>query len=453
MSFPRYERYRESGKEWLGRVPAHWDVTPLKYVASLKGRLGWQGLRADEYTEDGPFLVTSEHFVNEAIDWSRCYHVSPERYALAPEIQLCANDLLIMKDGAAMGKLAYVESVPGPACLNSHLLLFRPRNGRFASRFLFYILGGPSFKSYMARERTGTTFFGISQESIGAFSVALPPIDEQCLILKFLSSEISKIDALISEQQRLISLLKEKRQAVISDAVTKGLNPTTPMKASGIDWLGQVPAHWDVKRLKHVGEAIIGLTYAPTDIVEDEEGLLVLRSSNVQEGRIVFDDNVYVSKVIPEKLIVRRGDILICSRNGSRDLIGKNAMITADTEGFAFGAFMTVFRSEINSYLFWVFNSALFEHQSGAFLTSTINQLTIGTLYGFEVPIPPPEERNEIVMFLGREIAKLEELTAEAEAGISLLQERRTALISAAVTGKIDVRGLVGAHLEGVAAE
>src|ERR1035441_6939632 len=133
MSLPGYQSYKESGLAWLGKVPGHWDVTPLKHVASLKGRLGWQGLRADEYTEDGPFLVTSEHFANEAIDWTRCYHVTPERYAQAPEIQLRADDVLLMKDGAAMGKLAYVHFIPGPACLNSHLLLFRPLNGRFAN--------------------------------------------------------------------------------------------------------------------------------------------------------------------------------------------------------------------------------------------------------------------------------------------------------------------------------
>ena len=210
----------DSGVEWIGKAPAHWDVQPLKYVSKMKGRLGWQGLRADEYTEDGPFLVTSEHFTNDQIDWNRCYHVSPERYAMAPEIQLRDCDLLIMKDGAAMGKLAYVDCLPGAACLNSHLLLFRPLNGRFENRFLYYVLGGQGFRTYMHQTRTGTTFFGISQESIGSFTFALPPISEQRQILDFLNREMFKIDELTSEATRAIDLLQERRTALISAAVT-----------------------------------------------------------------------------------------------------------------------------------------------------------------------------------------------------------------------------------------
>jgi restriction endonuclease S subunit len=250
MKLPRYPKYKDSGVKWLGKFPEHWEVKPLKYIASLKGRLGWQGLRSDEYTDDGPFLVTSEHFSNDKIEWHRCYHVSPDRYDLAPEIQLKSGDLLMMKDGAAMGKLAFLDELPGPACLNSHLLLFRPQNGRFENRFLYYVLGGPGFNSYMVQRRTGTTFFGISQESIGSFSFAIPPISEQNSILAFLRDEASKIDALVEEQRRLIELLKEKRQAAISRAVTKGLNSDTPMKDSGVEWLGEVPEHWEVLQLK-----------------------------------------------------------------------------------------------------------------------------------------------------------------------------------------------------------
>ena len=211
---------KDSGIEWMGMVPEHWEIKPLKYIASLKGRLGWQGLRSDEYTEDGPFLVTSEHFTNDRIDWPRCYHVSPDRYAIAPEIQLQEGDLLMMKDGAAMGKLAYVDNLPGAACLNSHLLLFRPLRGRFENRFLYYVLGGPEFRTYMVRERTGTTFFGISQESIGTFPFACPPITEQREILEFLSRETSKLDSLTAEAESAIALLQERRTALISAAVT-----------------------------------------------------------------------------------------------------------------------------------------------------------------------------------------------------------------------------------------
>jgi type I restriction enzyme S subunit len=214
------------------------------------------------------------------------------------------------------------------------------------------------------------------------------------------------------------------------------------MKYSGIEWMGKIPAHWVVKRLKYCGDALIGLTYDPSDVVDEGEGILVLRSSNVQNGRIVFDDNVYVNQEVPERLIVRRGDILICSRNGSRALIGKNAMIEEQAEGLTFGAFMTVFRSVQNPYLFWVLNSPLFEFQSSSFLTSTVNQLTVGNLRGFEIPLPPPDERVAITAFLEFACQRIDKLISSVVRATELLQERRTAIISAAVTGKIDVRGL-----------
>jgi type I restriction enzyme S subunit len=199
-----------------------------------------------------------------------------------------------------------------------------------------------------------------------------------------------------------------------------------------------LPVHWELRRLKYLGEAITGLTYSPDHVVDEGEGTLVLRSSNVQGGKVVFDDNVYVSMVIDLKLITRMGDIIICSRNGSRALIGKNATIDKLSENQTFGAFMTVFRSKHSAYVSCVLNSPLFEFQSGAFMTSTINQLTLGTLNNFEVPWPPAEERAAIVAFLDRETAKIDRLMAVRQKQVERLQEQRTAVIHHAVTKGID---------------
>ncbi|MDR4517115.1 MAG: restriction endonuclease subunit S [Nitrosomonas sp.] len=204
-------------------------------------------------------------------------------------------------------------------------------------------------------------------------------------------------------------------------------------KDSGIEWLGEIPEHWEIKKLKYLGEALIGLTYDPSDVV-GEDGTLVLRSSNVQNGKIVFEDNVYVRKIIPEKLITKTGDILICSRNGSRALIGKNAEIGTESTGLTFGAFMTIFRSKYNNYLSYIFNSSLFKFQSGSFLTSTVNQLTTSNLYTFEVPFPPIAEHKHIANFLDRETTIINELIVEQQRLIELLKEKRQAVISHAVT-------------------
>ena len=210
-------------------------------------------------------------------------------------------------------------------------------------------------------------------------------------------------------------------------------------KDSEVEWLGEIPSDWEVKKLKYLGEAIIGLTYSPDDVVDDEtQGILVLRSSNVQNKKLAFEDNVYVNKKISEKLTTQKGDILICARNGSRALIGKNAVIDESAEGLTFGAFMSIFRSSFNGYLSNVFNSALFEYQSGTFLTATINQLTTANLNNFEVPLPPIEERRKIIDFLDHETAKIDSLIEKQKQLIQLLKEKRQAVISHAVTKGLD---------------
>ena len=185
---------------------------------------------------------------------------------------------------------------------------------------------------------------------------------------------------------------------------------------------------------------MIGLTYDPQDVVEEEAGILVLRASNIFDGQLVYGDNVFVRSTVPEKLVTREGDILICSRSGSRALIGKNARINAESAGTTFGAFMIVFRGANNDFLHLVFNSRFFEYQSAAFFTSTINQLTLGILYGMKVPFPPLEERQSILRYVEETTAPIYKAVAAAHRKIELLQEYRTRLIADAVTGKLDVR-------------
>ncbi|MFT5700281.1 MAG: type I restriction enzyme S subunit [Desulforhopalus sp.] len=205
-------------------------------------------------------------------------------------------------------------------------------------------------------------------------------------------------------------------------------------KSTHLGWLNRIPDHWQIKRLKYLGDAIIGLTYSPNDVVEESKGVLVLRSSNIQNKKLTYEDNVYVDKRVSPKLVTQKGDILICARNGSRALIGKNAQIDDRSTGLTFGAFMSIFRGPLNDYLSQVFNSTLFEYQSGSFLTSTINQLTTGNLNNFEIPLPPEDERAQIANFLDHETAKIDTLIEKQQQLIALLKEKRQAVISHAVT-------------------
>ena len=224
-----YPSYKPSGVEWIGDVPEHWaEAIKIKYVSSLKGRLGWQGLKAGEYTSEGPYIVSSAHFRNHKINWEICPHVTQERYKLDKHIQLARGDILLMKDGAAMGKLAFVDELPGLACLNSHLLLFRPlaKNGEitYLSQFMFYYMQTECFQSYVQVNGTGATFLGISQESIGNHTVRLPPISEQTAVVEYLNHETADLDTATASANRQIDLLREYRTRLIADVVTGKLD-------------------------------------------------------------------------------------------------------------------------------------------------------------------------------------------------------------------------------------
>lgn len=307
---------------------------------------------------------------------------------------------------------------------------------RLLPRFAYYWATTLPFGAWA----TATALPSMTSSAIKAAPMMLPSLGEQRAIADYLDRETAQIDAFIAKNEELITLLNERRAVVIARAVTRGLDENAEMKESGVATLGLIPAHWTVNRIRNVGRAIIGLTYSPEDICdEDDAGTLVLRAGNVQNGELVFEDCVYVGKAIPRALRLRLGDIVICARNGSARLIGKNAVATSEVVGQTWGAFMAVLRTPINEYLRWVLNSAIFTSSIGAFATSTINQLTSSTLHSLQFAMPPKGEQADISAYLTEATATTDSAVYAARRAIALARERRAALISAAVTGKIKI--------------
>jgi len=269
----------------------------------------------------------------------------------------------------------------------------------------------------------------------------LPSISEQTQIARFLDHETARIDALIEEQQRLIELLKEKRQAVISHAVTKGLDPTVPMKDSGVEWLGQVPAHWVRKRLKNISPFItVGIVVNPSDYVADE-GLPFIYGGEVKEG---FIEVYKARKISPEhsrknrKTMLEAGDI-VTMRVGYP---GLTAVVPPECAGGNCASVMLVKRGDYDSHwLCAVMNSRLVRQQVEVVQYGAAQkQFNIADAIEFWMFEPPIEEQAMIAEFIGRQSSVFNALMEQSERSMLLLQERRSALISAAVTGKIDVR-------------
>jgi len=273
--------------------------------------------------------------------------------------------------------------------------------------------------------------------------VPLPTASERATITSFLDREAAKIDSLVAEQEQLITVLKEKRQAVISHAVTKGLDPSVPMKDSGVEWLGEVPAHWSTGHLTRVADRIVvGIAEAATHAYADE-GVPILRSTNIRAGRITGEILYVDSNFAKERgsKEISAGD-LVTVRTGNA---GVTAVIPEELDGCQCFTMLITTLLDGNSpdfYCYWM-NSIAAQHYFAleGWGTAQVN-ISVPILKALPIPIPPTTEQVAIVSFLNQEIQRLDELTSEAESVIKILRERRSALISAAVTGQIDVRGL-----------
>ena len=431
-----YPVYKQSDIPGIEGIPEHWEAVQLGRIGEFSKGSG--GTKEDEVpfgipcVRYGDIYTTHKRFITQTRSF-----ISPEKAAEYMRIQ--KGDVLFPTSGETIeeiGKSA-VNLMDSPVYCGGDLIIFRsttPVEPRFAG----YALDCPHSQDQKSRMGRGVSIMHIYSNQLKYLWLALPTLDEQVAIVRFLDDADQRIRAYVSAKERLIALLEEMKQAVIHQAVTRGLDPNVKLKPSGVEWLGDVPGHWEVRRLRHLGEAIIGLTYQPQDV--RDTGLLVLRASNISGGKITFEDKVMVEKDIPNRLITQQGDILVCSRSGSRALIGKNAKIDSMAEGMTFGAFMTIFRGSNNDYLHQVFNSRIFEYQSGAFSTSTINQLTLGMINSIHVPFPPFKEREEITLAIEGSTTTIQTAIDQARRQIDLMTEYRTRLIADVVTGKIDVR-------------
>jgi type I restriction enzyme S subunit len=448
MSLKPYPAYKDSGVVWLDKLPDEWAVKRIKHNTYLKGRVGWKGLTSDEFLQDSDaYLVTGTDFNGKYIEWSECYQVERARYDDDPFIQLQEGDLLITKDGT-IGKLALVKQLDKPACLNSGIFLIRPKSD-YKTPFMYWVLQSESFKTFVDLSSTGSTILHLYQNVFDEFAFPVPSPSEQTVIAGFLDRETGKIDQLIAEQEKLIALLAEKRQATILYAVTKGLNPAAPLKHSGLDWLGQIPAHWTACAARRIVRKIEQgwspeCENRPAEI--SEWG--VLKTGCVNRGVFVAIEN----KALPAPLEplpeyeVQAGDILMSRASGSRELIGSVAYVFDVRPGLMLSD--KIFRLRLDEavdsrFFVYLFNSVALREQivlaiSGA--EGLANNLPQSEIRSFAVSVPPKAEQRQIVKFLDSELAKLTSLNQEAARVIDILKERRAALISAAVTGKIDVR-------------
>jgi type I restriction enzyme S subunit len=417
-----YPAYKDSGVEWLGEVPDGWEVKRLRHLVRVK--------------TDKATTATNPIALENIESWSgRITPTDTEFQGDGTAFE--AGDILFGKLRPYLAKVA-IAHCSGEAVGDFHVL--RPSAG-VLPRFIQLGLLTPSVISIIDGSTYGSKMPRASWDFMADLCFALPPLPEQQAIARFLDKEVAKIDALVAEQRRLIALLAEKRQAVISHAVTKGLNPATPLKPSGIDWLGDIPEGWEVVPLKHLSPAIsVGVVVNPSNYVA-EEGLPFIYGGDISEGVIAYEKARRISAADSSELAksqLRAGDLLTV-RVGAP---GVTAVVGPEGEGGNCASVMLIRRGKHPSqWLCYAMNSRHVRFQVEIVQYGAAQeQFNISHAVDFRIVTPPVEEAQAISNFLDAQTTQLDTLTTTAQSAISLLQERRAALISAAVTGKIDLR-------------
>ena len=446
MSFRKYAKYKESGVEWLGEVPKHWEVSLLKrrYQVTL-GKMLKSNQTSPNETEEFYLRAANIHWRGvDTTDVKRMWFTAEEKNKL----KLCKGDLLVSEGGDVGRSSLWNEEIEGCYIQNS-INRIRAREDA-DTRFLFYWMYFIKHADYIDMICNKATIAHFTVEKVEATPCVYPPLEEQNQIAAFLDKETTKIDTLIDKQEQLITLLEEKRQAIISHVVTRGLNPNVKIKDSGIEWLGEVPEHWTVTKLGYIANKIgSGKTPRGGGKVYLTEGILFLRSQNVHDTGLILKraETVYISEEMDSEMSatrVRPGDILLNITGAS---IGRTCIVPANFPRANVNQHVCIIRvpKNLQYYLSYFLKSVFVKSQIDAFQNGASREgLNFEQISKIVLCFPSSSaEILEIVSRLQNDLRTIDQLLARTESAINLLKERRTALISAAVTGKIDVRNAV----------
>lgn len=429
MSLPRYPEYKDSGVEWLGEVPAHWEVSQSRRMFKVRSEPAHaddQMLTASQkygVLPQAEFVLREGRRVVEVIQGIESLkHVEPDDFIIS---------MRSFQGGIEWCRLRGSTSF--------HYVMLTPVKWVWPAFFAHLLKSAP----YIQALRRTTDLIRDGQElrfsNFAQVPLPVVPVDEQKEIAAFLDRETAKIDALVAEQEKLLTLLAEKRQATISRAVTKGLDPDVPMKDSGVEWLGEVPAHWEVGNLKRFAE-VIDCKHHTVEFLDD--GLPIVSIRELRDNRIDLLNAKLTSPIewefLREGRIPQQGDLIFC-RNAS---VGAVGYVDEEQLPFCMGQDVCLIRPQTKSRFmhFQVTCRAVTNQIEALLVGATIRRANVEEIRNLVVTWLPTLEQEAIADFLTAETARLDALTAEATRAIALLKERRTALVSAAVTGKIDVR-------------
>lgn len=431
----RYDSYKDSGVEWIGEVPSHWDVLHFRHTikhitTGLNPRDNFQ------LGEGNNFYVTIRNFQNGKIFLDEnCDLINDKALKIIHNRSKIQKGDLLFASISENGKAVVIKEDPINWDINESVFAIRPNN-RLNSDYLFYVITDYSFYKPLRIGATGTTFSSIKQDQLKSGLIVCPPFSEQRIIASYLDSKCGEIDKVISNQEKRIALLQELKQSIITHAVTKGLNPNVKMKDSGIEWIGEVPEHWEVYKTSLAFNKI-GSGTTPKSSEKsyyDDDGYYWLQTGDLNDGNIID-----TSKKITKKAVVEckmkfypKGSIVIAMYGAT---IGKLGLLHINTSTNQACCVLCPSKKIYNTFAFYIYKSAkqemLIDAMGGG--QPNISQDIIRLL---RIPVPPLTEQKEIASYLDKRCSSIDASISKAQREIELLQEYKQSLITEVVTGK-----------------
>ncbi|WP_318512137.1 restriction endonuclease subunit S [Photobacterium leiognathi] len=451
-----YPDYQPVDIDWIDEIPSHWKTSKMRYMFSFGKGLT---ITKDNLKDDGiPCVNYGE------VHSKFGFEVTPHKHALK-----CVDQSYLKSGSSSLlkkGDLIFAdtsEDIDGsgnftqlisdsPVFAGYHTIIARPYD-RECYRFFAYLIDAKELRTQIRHAVKGVKVFSITQAILRSVNIWLPPLEERKQIAAFLDHETAKTDTLIQKQQQLIELLKEKRQAVISHAVTKGLNPNVPMKDSGVEWLGEVPEHWVVSPLKMHITTRKGVAFKSADFCSS--GIRVVKASDIKQRTIKTSDVFLPNKFTTEypKAILNEGEVVLSTVGSTPDVknsaVGQIGKVPKELAGSLLNQNTVIFspQSKIleKDFLFYLIQTNVYRDHLDLHAHGTANQasLSIADMLNFIFALPTIKEQQEISSYIAKSNDYFDLIEGNCNKAIALMQERRTALISAAVTGKIDVRNWV----------
>jgi len=415
MKIERYRAYKNSAVEWLGEIPEYWTLSRIKEKGSVRGRVGWKALKADEYVDEGYIFLSTPNIKNKDIDFANVNYITYERYIESPEIMLQEEDILLTKDGSTLGTINIVTSLPSEATVNSSIAVIRFKKQLFI-KYLFYQILSEFIQNKISFKKSGMGVPHLFQRDINNFFIVIPPFPEQKAIAHYLDTKTAQIDRKIDLLTQKANQYGNLKQSLINETVTRGRDRSVPMKDSAIEWIGEVPEHWEIKHLKSLAEIKGG---KDSKEVELEEGEYPIYGSGGIFGR--------ASKYLHEKPSVLLG------RKGTID---KPLFVTKP-----FWSVDTMFYTEIKNGIypkFFYYQCLTIQfglYQYGSAVPSMAQNVLRQILFA----TPPLSEQKEIATYLDTKTAQIDQIIQTINTQIEKLKELRKTLINDVVTGKIKV--------------